>query len=100
MGISIKRLDGPLAGQVYVERDDIAENLIDVGSAERATFEEYTVTAQPVVETPGRPASGKPLSKMSRAELEAEAVRRNISIVAGTGTNGAVLKRDIIAALR
>ena len=38
MGIAIRRLDGRLKGQVVVERDDIAENLIDVGSAERVTF--------------------------------------------------------------
>ena len=35
MGILIKRIDGSHAGQVYIERDDIAENLIDVGSAIR-----------------------------------------------------------------
>ena len=97
MGIAIRRLDGRLKGQVVVERDDIAENLIDVGSAERVTFSEYSVSATPPVETAEEPS--KPVEKMSRAELEAECARRGVEVTSGTDTDGAVLKKDLRAAL-
>jgi len=99
MGIAIRRLDGPYKGQVIVERDDVAENLIDVGSAELATFGDYTVSAAPPNETSETPSS-KPVDKMTRAELEAECSSRGISVTSGSGTNGAVLKRDLVAALK
>jgi len=95
MGIAIVRLDGPTAGQVYVERDDLAEAMISTGQAERATFGEHNVSAPASPETP---ESSKPVGKMSRAELEVEAERRGVS-VSGSGKNGAVLKRDLVNAL-
>jgi hypothetical protein len=95
MGIAIVRLDGPTAGQVYIERDDLAEAMISTGQAERATFGEHNVSAPAAPETP---ESGKPISGMSRAELEAEAERRGVS-VSGSGKSGAVLKRDLVDAL-
>tara|TARA_Y100001951_G_C11233265_1_gene235926 strand:+ start:339 stop:632 length:294 start_codon:yes stop_codon:yes gene_type:complete len=96
MGIAIKRLDGPLKGQVYVERDDIAENLIDVGSAERASFGEQQVADAPAPETP---ESAKPIGKMTIDELKAELERRGISVEEGSGSGGGVLKKDLVDAL-
>ena len=95
MGIAIVRLDGPTAGQVYIERDDLAEAMISTGQAERATFGAHNVSAPASPETP---ESSKPVGKMSRAELEAEAERRGVS-VSGSGKSGAVLKRDLVDAL-
>jgi len=95
MGIAIVRLDGPTAGQVYVERDDLAEAMISTGQAERATFGEHNVSAPAAPETP---ESSKPVGKMSRAELVAEVERRGVS-VSGSGKGGAVLKRDLVDAL-
>ena len=95
MGIAIVRLDGPNPGQVYIERDDLAEAMISTGQAERATFGAHNVSAPAAPETP---ESGKPVGKMSRAELEAEAERRGVS-VSGSGKGGAVLKRDLVDAL-
>ena len=63
MGIAIVRLDGPTAGQVYIERDDLAEAMISTGQAERATFGEHNVSAPAAPETP---ESSKPVGKMSR----------------------------------
>ena len=95
MGIAIRRLDGPLKGQVYVERDDLAEALLSTGQAERAAFGEHNVSSPAAPETP---ESSKPVGKMSRAELEAEVERRGVS-VSGSGKGGAVLKRDLVNAL-
>ena len=95
MGIAIVRLDGPMKGLVYVERDDLAEAMIATGQAERATFGEHNVSAPAAPETP---ESSKPVGKMSRAELEAEAERRDVS-VSGSGKGGAILKRDLVDAL-
>ena len=95
MGIAIFRLDGPIAGQVYIERDDLAEAMISTGQAERATFGEHNVSSPAAPETP---ESSKPIGKMTRVELEAEVERRGVS-VGCTGKNGAVLKRDLVNAL-
>ena len=96
MGIAIIGLDGPTKGQVYVERDDLAEAMISTGQAERATFGQHNVSAPAAPETP---ESSKPVGfKMSRAELEAEVERRGVSVT-GSGKNGAVLKRDLVNAL-
>jgi hypothetical protein len=95
MGIAIVRLDGPTAGQVYVERDDLAEAMLATGQAERATFGQVNVAVPPPVETP---ESAKPVGKMSRAELVAEVERRGVS-VSGSGKNGSVLKGDLVDAL-
>jgi len=95
MGIAIVRLDGPIAGQVYIERDDLAEAMISTGQAERATFGAHNVSTPAAPETPG---SGKSVASMSRAELEEEAERRGVS-VSGSGRSGAVLKRDLVDAL-
>ena len=92
MGIAIRRLDGPSKGQVYVERDDLAEAMLATGQAERATFGQVNVAVPPPVETP------ELAKKMSRAELEVEVERRGVS-VSGSGKDGAVLKRDLIDAL-
>ena len=97
MGIAIKRLDGPLKGQVYVERDDIAENLIDVGSAVLADFGEQNEATAPAVETPG---STKPVSRMTVSELKAELANKGINVPKGTGKDGAVLKSDLVDALK
>ena len=99
MGIAIRRLDGPYKGQVIVERDDIAENLIDVGSAELATFGEYSVSAAPPIETAEAPAA-KAIGSMTRAEREEECLRRGVSVTSGSGSQGAILKSDLIAALK
>jgi len=95
MGIAIVRLDGPTAGQVYIERDDLAEAMIATGQAERATFGEHNVSAPAAPETP---ESSKPVGRLTRAELEAEVERRGVS-VSGSGKSGAVLKRDLVDAL-
>ena len=95
MGIAIVRLDGPTAGQVYVERDDLAEAMISTGQAERATFGQHNISSPAAPETP---ESTKAVGKMTRAELEAEAKRRGVS-VSGSGKGGAVLKRDLVDAL-
>lgn len=95
MGIAIRRLDGLNKGQVYVERDDLAEAMLATGQAERATFGQVNVAVPPPVETP---ESSKPVGSMSRAELEVEVERRGLS-VSGSGKNGAVLKRDLVDAL-
>jgi len=95
MGIAIVRLDGPTAGQVYVERDDLAEAMISTGQAERATFGQHNISSPAAPETP---ESSKPVAKMTRAELEAEVERRGVS-VSGSGKGGAVLKRDLVDAL-
>ena len=95
MGIAIRRLDGPLEGQVYVERDDLAEALISTGQAERATFGEHNVSSPAAPETQEK---SKAIGKRTRAELEAEAKRRGVA-VSGSGKGGAVLKRDLVDAL-
>ena len=95
MGIAIVRLDGPTKGQVYVERDDLAEAMISTGQAERATFGQHNVSSPAAPETP---ESSKPVGKMTRTELEAEAERRGVS-VSGSGKNGSVLKGDLVDAL-
>ena len=95
MGIAIMRLDGPTKGEVYVERDDLAEAMISTGQAERATFGQHNVSSPAAPETP---ESSKPVGKMSRAELVAEVERRGVS-VSGSGKGGAVLKRDLVYAL-
>jgi len=95
MGIAISRLDGPQAGQVYVERDDLAEAMISTGQAERATFGQHNISSPAAPETP---ESSKPVGKMTRAELDAEVERRGVT-VSGSGKGGGVLKRDLIAAL-
>ena len=95
MGIAIVRLDGPTAGQVYIERDDLAEAMISTGQAERATFGAHNVSAPAEPETP---ESSEPVGEMTRAELEAEVERRGIS-VSGSGKGGAILKRDLVDAL-
>jgi len=97
MGIAIKRLDGPHVGQIYVERDDLAQNLIDVGSAVLANFDEQTEATAPAAETPG---STKPVSRMTVDELKAELTSRGISVEQGSGKDGAVLKSDLADALR
>jgi hypothetical protein len=96
MGIAIMRLDGPTKGQVYIERDDLAEAMISTGQAERATFGQHNVSSPSAPETP---ESSKAVSAMSRAELEAEIERRGISIDTGSGKGGSILKRDLIDAL-
>jgi hypothetical protein len=95
MGIAIVRLDGPTAGQVYVERDDLAEAMISTGQAERATFGQHNISSPAAPETP---ESSKPVGKMTRVELEDEVKRRRLS-VSGSGKSGGVLKRDLVDAL-
>jgi len=95
MGIAIVRLDGPTAGQVYVERDDLAEAMISTGQAERATFGEHNVSSPAAPETP---ESSKPVGKLTLAELKAEAKRRGVA-VSGSGKGGSILKRDLVDAL-
>jgi hypothetical protein len=95
MGIAIRRLDGLNQGQVYIERDDLAEAMISTGQAERATFGEHNVSSPAALETP---ESSKPVGKMTRTELEAEVERRGVA-VSGSGKNGAVLKGDLVDAL-
>lgn len=97
MGIRIKRLDGPHVGMIYVERDDLAQNLIDVGSAELASFDDQTEATAPAAETPG---STKPISRMTISELKAELNRRGLSVEQGSGKDGTVLKSDLADALR
>ena len=96
MGIAILRLDGPNKGQVYIERDDLAEAMISTGQAERATFGQHNVSSPAAPETP---ESSKPVSKMTRVELEAELARRGIEIPPGSGTKGAVRKSYLVNAL-
>ena len=96
MGIRIRILDGKTKGQVYIERDDLAEALIDTGQAERATFDDYTKATAPPAEKPG---GNTALIRMTLKELRAEAVRRGIDVTAGTGSGGTVLKRDFVRAL-
>ena len=96
MGIAIRRLDGELAGRVYIERDDLAEAMIDTGQAERATFGDHEVAAAAPHETP---ESTKPVGKMSRTELEAELERRGITVGEGSGKGGSILKKDLVSAL-
>tara|TARA_R110000765_G_scaffold277926_2_gene375781 strand:- start:444 stop:737 length:294 start_codon:yes stop_codon:yes gene_type:complete len=96
MGIRIRILGGKSKGQVYIERDDLAEALIDTGQAERATFDDYSKATAPAAQTPG---GNPPLSRMTLKELRAEAVRRGIDLTAGTGSGGAVLKADFVRAL-
>ena len=98
MGIAIVRLDGPTAGQVYIERDDLAEAMLATGQAERATFGAHNVSVPAEPETPETPESSEPVGEMTRAELEAEVERRGIS-VSGSGKGGAILKRDLVDAL-
>ena len=52
MGIAIRRLDGLNQGQVYIERDDLAEAMISTGQAERATFGAHNVSSPAALETP------------------------------------------------
>lgn len=96
MGIAIMRLDGPLKGQVYIEREDLAEAMIATGQAEQATFGTTSVSAPPSPETP---ESSKSIGAMTRKELEAEVERRGITIDSGTGKGGKILKRDLVDAL-
>ena len=58
MGIAIMRLDGPTKGEVYVERDELAEAMISTGQAERATFGQHNVSSPAAPETP---ESSKPV---------------------------------------
>ena len=96
MGIAIIRVDGPTAGQVYIERDDLAEAMISTGQAERATFGEHNVSSPAAPETP---ESSKPAGSMTRLELEEEAERRGVRLGTGSGKNGSILKRDLVDAL-
>ena len=96
MGIAIIRLDGPIAGQVYIERDDLAEAMISTGQAERATFGHHNISSPAAPETP---ESSKPIGKMTKTELAAEAQKRGLT-VSGSGKDGAVLKSDFVDALR
>ena len=95
MSIRIKRLDGPMKGQVYLVRDDVGQNLIDVGSAVLADFDERSVATEPAVETPEKSTA---YADMKVKELKAEAEERGLEIE-GTGTNGRVTRADLIKAL-
>ena len=99
MGIVIKRIDGPQKGQVYFERDDIAQNLIDVGSAIQVSPELLERAMAQPVETPeivGLDTNA--IKKATIAELRNECERRKAKVV-GTGHNGKALKADLIEAL-
>jgi len=96
MSIMIRRLDGPTKGQVYLERDDIAQNLIDVGSAVRASHSDLQRAVGAPVETP---EGSSALSTMKVKELRAEAERRGIK-VEGTGVQGRPRKSDLLKALK
>ena len=95
MSIMIKRLDGPTAGQVYLERDDIAENLIMVGSAVRATFDDTQRAVPSAVETP---ESSSALSDMKVKTLKNMAEAQGVE-VEGTGGGGRVTRTDLEKAL-
>ena len=99
MGLVIKRIDGPQKGQVYVERDDIAQNLIDVGSAIQVSPELLERAIAQPVETPeivGLDTDA--IKKATMTELRNECKRRKAKVVA-TGNNGKVLKADLVKAL-
>ena len=96
MSIMIKRLDGPTAGQVYLERDDIAENLIDVGSAVRAKFDDKQRAVSSAVETP---ESSSAFADMKVKTLKKMAEERGIEIE-GTGVGGRVTRTDLEDALK
>ena len=99
MGIVIKRIDGPQKGQVYVERDDIAQNLIDVGSAIEVSPELLERAMAQPVETPEIVGlNTDALKKSTVTELRAEAKRRKVK-VKGTGNNKKVTKADLVKAL-
>ena len=95
MSIMIKRLDGPTAGQVYLERDDIAENLIMVGSAVRATFDDPQRAVPSAVETP---ESSSALSDMKVKTLKNMAEALGVE-VNGTGVGGRVTRTALEKAL-
>ena len=95
MSIMIKRLDGPTAGQVYLERDDIAENQIMVGSAVRATIDDTQRAVPSAVETP---ESSSALSDMKVKTLKNMAEARGVE-VKGTGVGGRVTRTDLEKAL-
>jgi pyruvate/2-oxoglutarate dehydrogenase complex dihydrolipoamide acyltransferase (E2) component len=96
MAIAIRRLDGRFRGHTIMERDDLAQNLVDVGSAEYVKdFPGHETAAAPPVET----AEHKPISaRMTRSQLQDMAEERGVK-VSGTGRGGAVTKADLIAAL-
>jgi hypothetical protein len=95
MSIMIKRLDGPTAGQVYLEREDVAENLIMVGSAVRATFDDTQRAVPSAVETP---ESSSALSDMKVKTLKNMAEAQGLE-VKGTGVGGRVTRTDLEKAL-
>jgi hypothetical protein len=96
MSIMIRRLDGPTKGQVYLERDDIAQNLIDVGSAEMASHSDLQRAVGAPMEVPENSSA---LSEMKVRELKKEAKRRGVK-VKGTGMQGGVTKSDLLKALK
>ena len=100
MGILIKRIDGSHAGHVYIERDDIAENLIDVGSAIRVKPKVVERATAPEMETPEMTdMTAGQLMKCTVPELKQECERRGINLNEGTGLNGKITKTDLVDAL-
>ena len=96
MLVAIRRLDGRYRGQVIMVRDDLAQNLVDVGSAVYVKDHPGHETAQaPPLET----AEHQPINaRMTRPELERSAKDRGVT-VKGTGLRGRVTKPDLLAAL-
>ena len=96
MLVAIRRLDGRSRGLVSMVRDDLAQNLVDVGSAVYVKDYPGFETAQaPPLET----AEQKPVGvRMTRKELERVAKERGVSVV-GTGRGGKATKSDLLAAL-
>ena len=92
----IRRLDGPTMGQVYLERNDIAENLIMVGSAVMASHDDVQRAVGVPVETPGKSPA---FDKMKLWELKAETRKRGLEIE-GTGSQGRTTKSDFLKALK
>ena len=96
MSILIRRLDGPTKGHVYLERDDIAQILIDVGSAVMASCDDSQKAVGVNVETPEKPSE---FTKMKLWELKAEARKQGVEIE-GTGSQGRITKSDFLKALK
>ena len=89
-----------MAGQVMIERDDIAENLIDVGSAIRVESKVVERAVAPPMETPEMTdMTAGQLMKCTVPELRDELKRRGITLDEGSGHNGKITKNDLVDAL-
>lgn len=71
----------------------------DTGTPDPDTPTEPAIVADTEPKPPGHPVADPPLQELTVPELDEKAAERGVEVTTGTGTDGAVVKADLVDAL-